>query len=191
MAALEKFAAQCKDISDANAFGIMPSRYHPGIEYSNFHDNRKKPGFPPMMWRKLKEHTFRYFVECDFGWQSGNIASVSGYGIAMLYLSDLLGQPWLRLLAQRQLDWALGVNPFDASLILGIGRNQPPTYASVECIPAFPDIDGAVFEGLIGDVDDKPILLPGDYSIGEFWLPHQSWTLWLMAELSKDGQAQP
>jgi hypothetical protein len=191
IASLEKFVSQCKDISGANAFGILPSRYSPGPETSNFHAHSVKPGLPPLTWRKLKEYSFRYFVESNFGWQSGNIAAVSGYGVAMIYLADVLNQPWLRLLAQRQLDWALGVNPFDASMILGIGRNHPPTYPSKEIVPGIPDIEGGVFEGPFGDLADNACVLPGTYETGEYWLPHQSWTTWLMAELSKDGPVQP
>ena len=92
--------------------------------------------------------------------------------------------PELRKLAQRQLDWILGVNPFDASLVLGVGRNQPPTYPALDMVPEVPDVDGAVFEGPIGDMDDHPVIIPAFYANAEFWMPHQAWVLWLMAELS-------
>jgi len=124
-------------------------------------------------------------------WQTGNNATVAGYGVAMVYLAEILGEPWLRRLAQRQLDWVLGVNPFDASMMLGVGRNQPPTYTSKEILPPIPDIVGAVLQGPIGDDRDRPIIVPGYYPTCEYWQPHHSWTVWLMAELSADHPAGP
>ena len=51
-------------------------------------------------------------------------------------------------------------------------------------VPEVPDVDGAVFEGSIGDIDDHPVIIPAFYANAEFWMPHQAWVLWLMAELS-------
>ncbi len=140
MAALEKFASNfVKPFSNANAFGILPCRIYPDRA--------------PQKARVWKTQQYRYFIETNYSaggagykfyWQTGNIASVSGYGVAMVYLSEILRLHWLRKLAQRQLDWVLGVNPFDASMVLGVGRNQPPTYPSKEMVPGVPDIEGAV-----------------------------------------------
>jgi hypothetical protein len=71
------------------------------------------------------------------------------------------------------------------------GRNQSATYPSLDFVPGVPDIDGAVFEGPIGDEMDNPVFIPGLYANVEFWMPHQAWTLWLMAELSTDHPAGP
>ena len=46
--------------------------------------------------------------------------------------SKLLKEPRLAALAQRQLDWILGVNPFDASTMTGVGRNQPKQFVTGE-----------------------------------------------------------
>ncbi len=187
--ALEKFAASfVKHFSRANAFGILPCRI--------FLDR------PPQKARAWNAQHYRYFIETNYSaetewsgykffWQTGNIANVAGYGVAMVYSAEILGLPWLRKLAERQLDWILGVNPFDASMILGVGRNQPPTYPSKEMIPPVPDIEGAVFEGPIGDEEDNPTILPGYYPTCEYWMPHQAWALWLMAELSADHSSGP
>jgi hypothetical protein len=184
--ALEKFASGCASyFSPANAFGILPSRIYASR--------------PPQPARPWKAQHYRYFIETNFAtgsssgpsyWQTGNVAMVAGYGVALLYAADILEQSWLRKLAQRQLDWVLGVNPFAASMIIGSGRNQPATYPSLEMVPQVPDIDGAVLEGPIGDEEDNPVAIPGFYAVVEFWMPHQAWVLWLMAELSAGRPAR-
>ena len=65
-------------------------------------------------------------------------------------------------LAQRQLDWILGVNPFDASTMTGVGRNQPKQFVTGEFKPVTPLIDGAVMNGIVrqGRID-QPDLKPG------------------------------
>ncbi len=186
--ALRKFAdSYVKHFVKANAFGILPFRIWP------------EQG--PAGTRNWDNHGYRYFINLGvklhqprsstINWQTGNTAVTAGYGVVMLYLSEVLGTPELRKLAQRQLDWVLGVNPFAASMILGVGRNQSATYPSLDFVPGVPDIDGAVFEGPIGDEMDNPVFIPGLYANVEFWMPHQAWTLWLMAELSTDHPAGP
>jgi len=188
IAALEKYALSCiKHFSAANSFGVMPYRIfaEPPIQKA----------------RSWNDKHYRYFIETNrqlevpgsltINWQTGNVASTSGYGVVMVYLAEILGLPCLRQLAQRQLDWVLGVNPFDASMIVGLGRNQPPTYPSLDMVPGLPDIAGAVFEGPIGDEEDDPVIIPAFYANVEYWMPHQAWVLWLMAELSADRPAGP
>ncbi len=177
IAALQRFAdGYAKHFAEANAFGVLP--------------NRAFNGEPRQQSREWCGGHYRYFLETNywnglFYWNSGDIAVRCGYGTCLVYLAELLGEPWLRKLAHRHLDWALGVNPFDSSMIFGIGRNQSPTYPSLEMIPPVPDIEGAVFQGILGDEDDIPLLVPGCYITGEFWMPHQASLLWLMAELSR------
>ena len=111
-----------KHFSGANAFGIFPYRIHSGEPTANA--------------RTWRSNSYRYFIETDvklkvpgsrtINWQTGNCAAVAGYGVVMVYVSEILKMAELHKLAQRQLDWILGVNPFDASLIVGVGRNQPP-----------------------------------------------------------------
>ena len=121
-----------------------------------------------------------------FFWATGNNAVLAGCGVALIELATLLERPELRRYAQRQLDWFLGVNPFDSSMIVGLGRNHDATYPS-ELDPPVPEMQGAVFEGLIGDKADNPLLIGGYYSNVEFWTPHQGWALWLTVALSANA----
>ena len=165
-AALQRYAASCfKHFGESNAFGIMPTII------------TRAPQDGGREWNGLR---YRYFISGSQGllcpgtkvfapWRTGNVSTVAGYGLTMLALSRMFRDQELRALAQRQLDWIAGSNPVDASLIVGVGRNQPARYPSREMDPAVPDIEGAVFEGFIGDDDDMPLLLSGYYSCCEYW----------------------
>jgi hypothetical protein len=176
---LNRFAAFAGRFGNANAFGILPARVVPGYRATGF--------------RPTTTGSYRYFIEPDFRfepkepcWQTGNNAVSAGYGVALIHLSRLLGQPDLRALAQRQLDWILGVNPHDASMVLALGRNNPSRYASRELDPPLPYIAGAAMEGFIGDAADNPLMLPGFYANVEYWMPHQAWVLWLAAGVTSE-----
>jgi len=185
-AALDRFVSvYVRHFGEANAFGILPYQVYPGQ--------------PPQSARTWDGRSYRYFIETNYrhgaspgyseegNWRTGNNAIVAGYGVAMLQAARLLEADWLERQAIRQLDWVMGVNPFDASMILGVGRNQPPTYMSAEVEPAFPDIAGAVLQGPVGDERDNPVLLGGYYPTCEYWMPAHSWTLWLMAAASSQS----
>ena len=87
--------------------------------------------------------------------------------------------------AQRQLDWILGVNPFNSSTVEGFGHNHPGHFAnSNEFRPPTPRIPGAVMNGIGGTADDQPDLYDGSYHTAEYWTPMVGYTIWLMAEMS-------
>ena len=90
----------------------------------------------------------------------------------------------LKSIAQKQLDWIIGVNPFNSSTIEMVGHNQPKHFAGSTFHPDVPVIPGAVLNGLGGDADDMPEKGNGDWQISEYWTPMVAFTLWLMAEIS-------
>ncbi len=91
--------------------------------------------------------------------------------------------------AQRQLDWILGLNPFDASMLHGSGRNNPP-YMFFESWE-YTNAPGGIVNGITSgftDEDDVDFNLPvsvtgadHDWRWGEQWLPHASWYLLAVA----------
>ena len=184
-ASLERYASFLKASSEANAFGVIPYRF--------YRDE------PPGKARSRGGLRYRYFTEpsmqttIPFGkpdfWGTGNDAQAAGQGVVMLWMAEILGQPWLAKLAQRQLDWITGANPFNASMILAVGRNQPVSYRSLEIFPDVPDIDGAVLQGPIGTPEDEPLIVSNYWPTAEFWMPHQGAVTWLMAEVSALGRA--
>ena len=87
--------------------------------------------------------------------------------------------------ATSQLNWILGLNPFDSTMLNGVGRNNPPYmyFDSWE----FTNAPGGISNGITSgfkDESDIDYLLPyretgadNDWRWGEQWLPHASWYL--------------
>lgn len=88
-----------------------------------------------------------------------------------------------------QLDWVLGRNPYDISMLAGYGRNNPPTYCTPGlCTDHDPGIyghhDGGISNGITGREDDGSgiqWMTGGDWWLEwrwvEQWLPHAAWYL--------------
>jgi hypothetical protein len=157
-------------MSEQNNFGIIPY----GL-YSS-----QDPGGN----RRTGEYWYRYFMFPEDWWVGIN-ANITSAGIGLVKASTILHDPALKALAQKQLDWVAGVNPFGSSTIVGIGYNHPARFVNGnEFRPATPVLPGAVMNGLGGDPNDQPTVGDGDYHISEYWTPMVAYTLWLMAELS-------
>jgi GH18 family chitinase len=89
----------------------------------------------------------------------------------------------LRAYAQDQLDWILGLNPFDASMLEGTGRRNPEYryFGAYEYTNAPGGIVNGVTSGF-KDERDIDFNLPhtatggdNDWRWGEQWLPHVTW----------------
>jgi hypothetical protein len=157
-------------LAGRNAFGIVPYGLY-----------RSDPGGG----RALKRFWFRYFFEENPGWYVGNNSNLASTGVGLLKAARLLNRPdWLAL-AQRQLDWILGSNPFNASTVMGAGYNNPQHMFGAEYLPATPFLPGAVLNGITGDALDVPQLRPGSYQECEYWTPMVGFTMWLLAELER------
>jgi GH18 family chitinase len=95
----------------------------------------------------------------------------------------------LRRYAEDQLDWILGKNPFDASLLQGSGRNNPEYlfFGSYE----YTNAPGGIVNGITAGFRDAsgidfnlPSSVTGadhDWRWGEQWLPHATWYLLAVA----------
>jgi hypothetical protein len=95
----------------------------------------------------------------------------------------------LRVYAQDQLDWILGLNPFDACMLHGQGRNNPEYlfFGSYE----YTNAPGGISNGITGGFTDPhgidfnlPHAVTGadhDWRWGEQWLPHATWYLLAVA----------
>ena len=155
-------------MSRRNGFGIVPY----GLQSKEDPGNRKIGGY----W-------YRYFMRPENWWVGVN-ANVASAGVGLVRAAKILNEPQLRAVAQRQLDWVLGCNPFYASTVVGIGHNHPPRFVNgSEFQPATPPLPGAVMNGLGGTMDDQPFVGDGVYNVSEYWTPMVSYTVWLMALL--------
>jgi hypothetical protein len=139
--------------------------------------------------RRTGGYSYRWFMKRrgddggDSDWWVGINAHLASHGVGLARAARLLDDPRLAALAQRQLDWILGVNPFDASTVTGFGRNQPRLFVTSEFKPATPLIPGGVMNGIGGNDNDQPSLEPGSYHTCEYWTPMVAYTMWLAAEL--------
>lgn len=177
-------------LSDKNAFNLMPYE----IYAKEMATSRKLGG----------GYWYKYFMnpknpERSDNWWVGINANITGKGIGLAMASRILKDPKLAAVAQRQLDWVLGANPFGTSTMRGVGYEHPkfptafgnshylpaaPLSGGGEFIPPTTHIPGAVLNGIGGDMNDMPDLRPGSYNTCEYWTPMIGLTMWLMAELT-------
>lgn len=157
-------------MSRRNSFGIVPYGFQ----------SKQDPGN-----RKIGDYWYRYFMRPENWWVGVN-ANLASAGVGLVRAAKVLNEPELRAVAQRQLDWVLGCNPFYASTVVGIGHNHPPQFVNGgEFHPPTPQLRGAVMNGLGGTMDDQPFIGDGDYNVSEYWTPMVSYTMWLMALLQQ------
>ena len=100
----------------------------------------------------------------------------------------------LESFATNQLNWIVGLNPFDSSMLNGVGRNNPP-YMYFDSW-AFTNAPGGISNGITGgfyDESDIDFMVPyrvtgkdNDWRWEEQWLPHAAWYLLAVAS----GEAQ-
>jgi len=156
-----------------NSFGIVP--------YGLF--SKENPGGN----RKAGNYWYRYFMHPDMSWWVGINANIASAGIGLLKAAKILQRPELKSVAQRQLDWITGYNPFNSSTIIGVGDNHPVRMINGnEFRPPTPVLPGAVMNGLGGDKEDMPFLIErNNYNQSEYWTPMVAYTLWLMGEITK------
>ncbi len=158
------------EIASRNAFGIVPYVAQPS----------------GCKTRKAGDLGYRYFMcPAKHRYWVGNNANLAGAGIALLKAARILNQPELAVLAQRQLDWILGANPFGVSTVIHVGPGNPPEYVYTGFKPRVPFIPGAVMLGIGGDETDRPILKPGSFHTGEFSISRVYAFIWLLAEILK------
>ena len=126
-------------------------------------------------------------------WQGENarLASVAAAAhlVARAFPDDAEFRDKLEAFATNQLNWILGLNPFDSCMLNGVGRNNPPYmyFDSWE----FTNAPGGISNGITGgfkDENDIDFLIPyretgadNDWRWGEQWLPHSSWYLLAVA----------
>ena len=126
-------------------------------------------------------------------WQGENARLASVAAAARLaervFSEDAEFRAKLEAFAANQLNWILGLNPFDSCMLNGVGRNNP-AYMYFDSW-AFTNAPGGISNGITGgfkDENDIDFLVPyrvtgadNDWRWGEQWLPHASWYLLAVA----------
>jgi hypothetical protein len=162
-------------MSQLSAFGTIPFGLYAGND--------------PGGGRRFGKYFYRWFMKPrgeyrDDDWWVGVNAHLASHGVGLSRAAKLLSRPELAHLAQRQLDWILGVNPLNASTVTGAGRNQPRLFKTGAFTPPTGLIPGGVMNGLGGTAADDVCLDPGSWQTCEYWTPMVAYTMWLMSELS-------
>jgi len=126
-------------------------------------------------------------------WQGENarLASVATAAnlAVQVFAKDKAFREELEAFSTNQLNWILGLNPFDSCMLNGVGRNNPP-YMYFDSW-TFTNAPGGISNGITGgfkDESDIDFLIPyretgadNDWRWGEQWLPHSSWYLLAVA----------
>ena len=157
-------------MSQRNSFGIIP--------YGLYSEEDTGGS------RKVEDYWYRYFMQPELSWWVGINANIASAGVGLMKAADVLKDPELKHIAQKQLDWIIGNNPFNSSTIVGVGYNHPKHFGGSSFWPLTPVLPGAVLNGLGGDNNDQPVTGNGNWQISEYWTPMVAYTLWLMAEIS-------
>lgn len=133
-------------------------------------------------------------------WYVGQNSAYLSQAWALLLTAKLLagfpdsvfrrGAAHARTLAQAQLDWVLGCNPFGVCMLEGVGRFNPPRYHHrYDSLPGHERgaVPGAVCNGIVreGVERDAPRfdLAGNDYHSNEPWLPHNAYYLLAASEM--------
>jgi hypothetical protein len=156
-------------MTERNAFGIVPYGLY-----------RKDPGGN----RNLGRFWYRWFMEANPDWYVGINSHLAATGFALAKAARIMNQLKWAALAQRQLDWIFGVNPFNASTVMGLGHHNPQHMFGGEYYPPTPYLPGAVMNGISGDINDLPQLRPGSWQECEYWTPMAAFTMCLLAEIT-------
>jgi len=127
-------------------------------------------------------------------WWQGEDARLGSLAFAAraagaLFADDAAFAGRLRRYAQDQLDWILGRNPFDASMLEGAGHDNPE-YRFLGSFE-YTNAPGGIVNGITSGFSDPlgidfnlPHTVTGgdnDWRWGEQWLPHATWYLLALA----------
>lgn len=122
-------------------------------------------------------------------WSVGQNSQYLSQAWALYLAGDLLREPRARILATRQIDWVLGVNPLGLCMMEGSGTHNPPAYLH-RFAPSRERgaVPGAIPNGIRcpNPREDRPYfdnknLQRRDYRSTEPWEPHNAFYLLALA----------
>lgn len=143
--------------------------------------------------RRRSSFFFPHDTETQEWWQGENARLGSLASAARLaekhYPDDPEFSKKLRAYALNNLNWILGLNPYDACMLHGKGRNNP--WYLFFGFYEYTNAPGGICNGITSGLDDEhdidfnlPFSATGkdhDWRWGEQWLPHGSWYLLAVA----------
>lgn len=137
---------------------------------------------------------FPHDTEVSPWWQGENARLASMAAAARAASRHFAQEPafrdQLQVFAWNQLNWILGLNPFDMCMLDGSGHNNPP-YHSYNGSYQFTNCPGGICNGITSGLDDEEDIafhtsdntpgLDDNWRWGEQWLPHAAWFLLAVA----------
>lgn len=146
---------------------------------------------------------FPHNTEVAPWWQGENARLSSLAAAARLAAPQFPDEPdfqkQLRAFATNQLNWILGLNPFDSSMMNGVGRNNPQYlfFDSWE----FTNAPGGISNGITAGFKDEESIdynltykqtgADNDWRWQEQWLPHGAWYILAVSAHDETGKAKP
>jgi len=142
------------------------------------------------------QHQEGFFIphanETNYWWQ-GESARLSSLAMAAIVGSRVINgeeNKELATFAQNQMDWTLGRNPYNLSMLNGFGVNNPVPYDGLSMVY------GGISNGITGakDSDDGRGIEFGpetdwhNWRWVEQWLPHSTWFLLATTEMAKESK---
>jgi hypothetical protein len=134
-------------------------------------------------------------------WWQGEDARLASMAAAVrlaipLYADDKKFTDSLQAFALDQLNWILGLNPYDASMLQGTGHNNP-TYGFFGTFE-YTNAPGGIVNGITSGLDDEEGIdfnlsyartgKDYDWRWAEQWLPHDAWYLLAIAAGEPPGR---
>jgi Glycosyl hydrolase family 9/Cellulase N-terminal ig-like domain len=146
---------------------------------------------------------FPHNTEVAPWWQGENARLASLATAARLaaqqFPNDAEFQRRLQIFATAQLNWILGLNPFDSSMMKGVGRNNPQYlfFDSWE----YTNAPGGISNGITGGFKDEEDIdynltyhqtgADNDWRWQEQWLPHGAWYIFAVSAHDESGASKP
>jgi hypothetical protein len=118
---------------------------------------------------------------------------------AKQFPDDHAFQERLRVFATAQLNWILGLNPFDSSMMKGVGHNNPQYlfFDSWE----YTNAPGGISNGITGGFKDEDGIdynltyhqtgADNDWRWQEQWLPHGAWYIFAVSAHEESASPKP
>lgn len=139
-----------------------------------------------------KQFFFPHNTEMAPWWQGDNarilsLSAAARYTASLTKDDELAGK--LRIYAEDQIAWVLGMNPFDSCMLEGYGRHNIDYYFQNRY--DFISAPGGIVNGITGGINDEEgiayVMSPEDsenikdnWRWAEQWLPHASWYLYAL-----------
>ncbi len=127
--------------------------------------------------------------ESGYWWQGENArlsSLATGFNLALPYLDETQKNAAASY-ATDQMNWVLGLNPYDVSMLEGMGRNNPDYREGDESLNYPGGVCNGITAGFVNENDIAFMPLPYNDDISQRWRWSEQWLLhgaWLMLALA-------